>query len=365
MQEPIDEVILEQIRESVGTLDDLPLELANTVANVYYRYYEGMGGGMDGLMDRFFLGGPESFANDQAQTVADTKMVVGLAENLASIDKLQRPNLYQYTVELALDILKYRISNVHQKTGFRRMIERRLKRGKVNEIPNLIEVLREWQREPQTLTELMERYQLAAEQGDPIAQYNLGSAYHHPEQFEDSDTPPDYGEAAMWYRLAAKHGHAESQYCLGKMFNLGEGLAQDSTEALKWHRLAARQGHIGAQHFLGGAYRLGIGTGQDYVKSAAWSRLAAEQGHPPAQFDYGFMYERGRPFTRDPVQALMWLILSVAGARRSGRSDARYVGGSSEIAAKLRSDQISEAEQLAREWSLKTWEELQPDIPEN
>jgi TPR repeat protein len=36
----------------------------------------------------------------------------------------------------------------------------------------------------------------------------------------------------------AKQGNAESQYTLGTMYELGEGVAEDDKEAFKWFSLA-------------------------------------------------------------------------------------------------------------------------------
>ena len=45
----IDQTVLEKCREaiqnSLGSLDDIPLELANTIANVYYDFYARATGG--------------------------------------------------------------------------------------------------------------------------------------------------------------------------------------------------------------------------------------------------------------------------------------------------------------------------------
>ena len=43
-----------------------------------------------------------------------------------------------------------------------------------------------------------------AEQGEAGAQFNIGLIYKN-----GKGIPPDYTEAAMWYRLAAKQGHSE------------------------------------------------------------------------------------------------------------------------------------------------------------
>jgi TPR repeat protein len=42
----------------------------------------------------------------------------------------------------------------------------------------------------------------------------------------------------------ARQGNAESQYTLGTMYELGEGVAEDDKEAFKWFSLAASQGNV-------------------------------------------------------------------------------------------------------------------------
>ena len=65
----------------------------------------------------------------------------------------------------------------------------------------------------------------------------------------------------MAYR-AAQLAHAESQYTLGTLYELGEGVAEDDKEAFKWFSLAASQGYAKAQNNLGYMYDLGEGVEQ-------------------------------------------------------------------------------------------------------
>ena len=76
-----------------------------------------------------------------------------------------------------------------------------------------------------------------AEQGDAVAQYNLGLMY----DFGDG-VPENDAEAVNWYRLAAEQGHADAQYDLGFMYDVGLGVPEDYAEAVKWYRLAADTG---------------------------------------------------------------------------------------------------------------------------
>jgi TPR repeat protein len=73
-----------------------------------------------------------------------------------------------------------------------------------------------------------------AEEGDVLAQYNLGLLY-----YQGEGVPQDLAEAARWYRRAADRGDALSQYNLGLMFSLGEGVPQDDVLAHMWLTIAA------------------------------------------------------------------------------------------------------------------------------
>ena len=49
----------------------------------------------------------------------------------------------------------------------------------------------------------------------------------------------DYTEAAKWYRLAAEQGDPQAQYNLGLAYAKGEGLTEDNVSAHMWLNLAA------------------------------------------------------------------------------------------------------------------------------
>ena len=89
--------------------------------------------------------------------------------------------------------------------------------------------------------------------------------------------PQDYAEAVKWYRLAAEQGDALAQNNLGAMYDNGEGVPQDYAEAVKWYRLAAEQGYALAQNNLGLMYEDGHGVPRDYVRAHMWLNLAASR----------------------------------------------------------------------------------------
>ncbi|MCY2935316.1 MAG: tetratricopeptide repeat protein, partial [Planctomycetota bacterium] len=84
---------------------------------------------------------------------------------------------------------------------------------------------------------------------------------------------------AKWYRKAAEQGDSMAQFNLGLMYYNGRGVPQDNTEAAKWYRKAAEQGHANAQCNLGLMYKNGQGATQDLVESYKFLKLAADQNN--------------------------------------------------------------------------------------
>ena len=102
-----------------------------------------------------------------------------------------------------------------------------------------------------------------AEQGDVIAQFNLGFMYDF-----GRGVPLDKTEAVKWYRKAAEQGLADAQFNLSNMYRNGEGVPQDYTEAVKWYRMAAEQGNADAQYNLGVMYANADGVPKDKTARA-------------------------------------------------------------------------------------------------
>ena len=122
---------------------------------------------------------------------------------------------------------------------------------------------------------------------------------------------------------------------------------QDYATALRLWRPLADQGDARAQNNLGVMYSNGQGVPQDYAEAVRWYRKAADQGFARAQNNLGVMYSNGRGVPQDYVQAHMWLNL----AATKGDKDA--VEGRDQVARKMTTAQIAEAQKLAREWKPK------------
>ena len=93
----------------------------------------------------------------------------------------------------------------------------------------------------------------------------------------------DYATALKEWKILAEKGDPVSQYNLGVMYRMGNGVAKDDKEALKWYRLAAYQGNAGSQFLLGYMYLNGIGVPRNHLRAHMWVNLAASQGVEAAE----------------------------------------------------------------------------------
>ncbi len=137
--------------------------------------------------------------------------------------------------------------------------------------------------------------------GDAESQFELGRLYDRGET-----VPQNSAEAAKWFRKAAEQGHAKAQYNLAVSYEQGEGVAQDRAEAAKWYRKAAEQNIARAQFSLGACYEDGAGVAKDAAAALQWYRKAAEQNYAPAQDNLGRFYARGIGVAQDAAEAVKW-----------------------------------------------------------
>jgi hypothetical protein len=130
----------------------------------------------------------------------------------------------------------------------------------------------------------------------------------------------DYVTAANEYRPLAERGDPEAQYRIGRMYEFGNGYAQDKAQGIAWIRKAAAQGHADAEQELGVIYATGDGVKRDDVQAVAWFRKAADQGDATAQYNLGLLYAKGQGVTKDYAQAVDWWHKSAM----QGNADAQF-----------------------------------------
>lgn len=168
---------------------------------------------------------------------------------------------------------------------------------------------------PINLQKSLEYYKLAAEQGNPQAQFNLGLYYIQ-------KVPSSENEAKKWFNLAADQGIADAQFALGTIYST-EG---NEKEALYWYEFAVKQGHALSQTNLGLFYVQGkAGLPVNYFKAVEYFQLAAEQEEPNGQFNLGFAYEQGLGLKQNYDKALYWYGKSCDNQYQSGCDKYRYL----------------------------------------
>jgi len=164
----------------------------------------------------------------------------------------------------------------------------------------------------------------------------------------------NYAASMRLLRPLAEQGDARAQSTVALMYYHGRGVRQDDPEAAKWFRLAADQGDAPSQFNLGVMYGEGQGVPQDNAQAAEWYRLAADHNHAQAQYNLGLWYAQGEGGSQDYVSAHMWFNLA---ASRFPASDTRNrslaVKNRDVMAGKMSSEQVAEAQKLAREWKPK------------
>jgi len=90
-------------------------------------------------------------------------------------------------------------------------------------------------------------------------------------------------EAAAWFLMAARDGHAAAQVALAQLFEYGQGVAKNYREAIVWLKKAADQGNVAALFHLGRLYETGRGVPRDFAAAAVWYGKAVAAGHPTAR----------------------------------------------------------------------------------
>ncbi|MBR6068539.1 MAG: SEL1-like repeat protein [Bacteroidales bacterium] len=138
-----------------------------------------------------------------------------------------------------------------------------------------------------------------AEQGDAVAQYNLGVCYR-----DGKGIQQDYIKAFDWFKKSAEQGYATAQFEIGFCYRTGKGIQQDYKKAFEWFKKSAEQGYATAQFCLGLCYSYGRGVQENYKKAFEWFEKSVEQGIFLAQRELGILYAQGLGVKQDDSKAV-------------------------------------------------------------
>jgi TPR repeat protein len=117
------------------------------------------------------------------------------------------------------------------------------------------------------------------------------------------------GEESRLLKQAAEQGLPLAMYNLGLHYKYGIGdIQQDITQAVEWFAKAAESGLVSAMVERGEALQRGLSTGgADGRRAIEWYQRAADAGSVRARLNLGLLYYKGvRGQFKDPGQALLW-----------------------------------------------------------
>jgi localization factor PodJL len=162
---------------------------------------------------------------------------------------------------------------------------------------------------------VLDRVTQLAKAGNVTAQAVIGLRYLD----GTGGTEANPAEAAKWLGLAAEKGQAVAQYRLGTLYERGQGVAADPAKAVHWYLAAANQGNRKAMHNLAVAYTEGAAGKRDMAEAARWFAKAAGLGLSDSQFNLAVLYERGDGVPQSLIDAYKWYSIAAA----SGDTESR------------------------------------------
>jgi TPR repeat protein len=200
--------------------------------------------------------------------------------------------------------------------------------------------------------------QYAAEGGHPVAQWKLGRMY----AIGDGVAQDDLVAFEYFSRIANAHAEdspsapqasiianafvALGRYYLGGIPN--SKVKADAERAREMFSYAASYfGNADAQYDLARLYLNGIGTPRDSRYGVRWLGLAAQKGQHQAQALLGQMLFNGEKLPRQAARGLMWLTL----ARDAALADETWIKESyTKAFAKASDDDRAMALQMLEHW---------------
>lgn len=170
-----------------------------------------------------------------------------------------------------------------------------------------------------------------AEQGDAIAQFELGDLYH-----EGKGIPINDNLALPWLIKSANQGNIAAQIFVASIaYN-----QKNYVLSAEWHTKLAIKGYPDSMFYLGELYRMGAGVPKNLETSVFWFKSSAEKGEERAQFGLGAAYYQGFGIEKDLEKANFWFKKAVD----SGNKDAQTMLDFIEV-------EKNSAEKLLLRWS--------------
>jgi uncharacterized protein len=152
----------------------------------------------------------------------------------------------------------------------------------------------------------MHWFKIAAMKGHMASQ----TAYAELLEWHGPQTEESLKEAASFYKLAAEQGDPAAQNNLGVCYRHGKGVPRDMEMAIKYFRWSAGKGYAAGQNHLGQCYQLGTGVQIDLDEAISWYTKASDQSFSPGQNNLALLYEEGVGVDQDSEMALKLFLMA-------------------------------------------------------
>lgn len=132
--------------------------------------------------------------------------------------------------------------------------------------------------------------------------YSIGRKFY----YGGLEVKQSYGEAVIWWKMAADENNHRAEYMLGVCYEKGQGIEQSYEKAFSLFLNAAEQGFADAKNAVGMCYEKGQGIEQSYEEATKWYSEAAVQKNKEAMCNLGNCYRYGRGVKRSYSKAIKW-----------------------------------------------------------
>lgn len=122
----------------------------------------------------------------------------------------------------------------------------------------------------------------------PVAMNALGVVY-----LKGLSVAQDSAQAVIYFEEAARLGHANAYYNLGRMMKDAPRCKQDFKKALYYFEKGAEQGNLACIYAAGYMYYKGLGCSQDYRRAVDLFKSDVEGISPSCQYMLGLCYRNG------------------------------------------------------------------------
>ncbi|HBO37964.1 MAG TPA: hypothetical protein DD638_04825 [Pasteurellaceae bacterium] len=159
-----------------------------------------------------------------------------------------------------------------------------------------------------TLEQIVE-LKKTAEQGDKVAQFRMGYAYH----YGLADLMADATKAMEWYQKSSAQGYAKATRNIGMLYADEDNGILDYTKAKEMYEKALQQDPADyiAKYYLARLYLDGYGVKQDVPKALILFKEAAQSGDENAPITLGQLYTNDDTDTsygikKDIAEGMKW-----------------------------------------------------------